>query len=111
VRTVDGDDSRQEDDVEQWLFNDAPRLLRVQAIEKIPELLEALLKNAAEMSNRISERAEEVDALTAAMSSVVDPQNAPTSVTPSQGLSASLAEQFLRTYPAIKNLAGAKARK
>jgi hypothetical protein len=49
----------------------------VQAIEKVPELLEEILKGAAEMSKRIAERAEEVDLLTAGISSVADPPAKP----------------------------------
>jgi cell division septum initiation protein DivIVA len=75
IRTVDGDEvSDAGDDIEQWLFSDSPRLLRVRAIEKIPELLEALLKNAAEMTEKITAKAEEVAALTAAINSAIDPR-------------------------------------
>lgn len=34
------------DDEERWLFNDAPRIHRIAAIEKVPELLEELVKKA-----------------------------------------------------------------
>ena len=40
-----GDPDR--DDVEQWLFNDAPRSLRLSAIGKIPELLDTLSVEAS----------------------------------------------------------------
>lgn len=81
IRTVDGDEvSDSSDDVEQWLFNDAPRLLRLRAIEKIPELLEALLKSAEEMTKKLTEKAEEVGALTAAINSVIDPRQERASV-------------------------------
>jgi hypothetical protein len=52
---------------EKWLFNDAPRVQRIDAVEKIPELLEALLEKAAEAAKTIAEKAGEVDALTEAM--------------------------------------------
>jgi hypothetical protein len=64
VRTVEGDTRAEEDDrVELWLFPEAPRYLRVQAVEKIPDLLEAMLASAAELSKRMIEKAEEVDLL------------------------------------------------
>jgi ABC-type transporter Mla subunit MlaD len=71
IRTV-GQEVGQQDDIEQWLFGDAPRLLRVQAIEKIPDLLEALLESAGDMSKRIAEKAEEVDFLASGINSVID---------------------------------------
>lgn len=74
VRTVTSDDPTGENEkIEQWLFCDAPRLLRVRAIEVIPELLEALLARASEMTKEMTEKAEEVDALTAGISSVIHP--------------------------------------
>lgn len=78
IRTVEGDCQAPDDEkMEQWLFNDAPRLLRVRAVEKIPELLEELLKKAAEMTKTITEKAQEVNALTAAINSVIDPPSKP----------------------------------
>lgn len=58
---------------EEWLFNEAPRLLRINAVEKIPELLEALLENAADAAGKITEKAGEVDALTDAMKALLAP--------------------------------------
>jgi hypothetical protein len=43
LRTVDGADDRPDDDITPWLFNDAPRAMRVEAIEKLPDLLRALI--------------------------------------------------------------------
>ena len=40
LRTDQMDVRDGEERAEQWLFNDAPRLMRLSAIEKIPELLE-----------------------------------------------------------------------
>jgi hypothetical protein len=73
IKTVDGNYHFPDHDrVEQWLFNDAPRLLRIKAVDKIPDLLEALLKKAAETSAKITEKAAEVDALTAGIGSVIE---------------------------------------
>src|ERR1035438_6975485 len=50
IRTLEGNYQDPDNErAEQWLFNDAPRLLRVRAVEGIPELLEALLKQASQM--------------------------------------------------------------
>jgi hypothetical protein len=41
---------------EEWLFNDAPRPLRVQAIDMIPELLERLVRDARNTTRVISRK-------------------------------------------------------
>lgn len=58
LRKVTGDYQRQDCDerVESWLFNDAPRTLRISAIEKIPDLIERLSKAALETTEAIRER-------------------------------------------------------
>jgi len=38
---------------EAWLFNDAPRWLRVEGVEKIPDLLEELIKNTEQTTKKI----------------------------------------------------------
>ena len=59
-------------DIQKWPFNDAPRHLRLQAVDKIPELLESLLKTAADMSDKMTQKADEIIAITDAISSVVE---------------------------------------
>jgi hypothetical protein len=73
IRTIECDFSDPDSSATKWLFNDAPRLLRVHAVEKIPELLEALLESAAEMTKVIADKAGEVEALASAMSSFIAP--------------------------------------
>jgi hypothetical protein len=46
-----------------WLFNEAPRRLRIGAIDKIPELLEALVKDATDTTNRINQKLRETEEL------------------------------------------------
>jgi hypothetical protein len=54
LRRTDGDYSIPErDEVESWPFNEAPRALRLDAIDKIPDLLQALSKEAAETTAQI----------------------------------------------------------
>ena len=45
-------------DFESWAFNDAPRELRIDAVEKIPELLEALVKKAGETVAKMTQKTE-----------------------------------------------------
>jgi hypothetical protein len=58
--------------VEEWLFKDAPRWMRIEAIGKIPELLDALLKETEETTKKLKNKTEETLALAAAMSKVLD---------------------------------------
>ena len=47
LRTVAGNNNTPEDaTVEEWLFNEAPRALRIEAVENLPELFENLIKEA-----------------------------------------------------------------
>jgi hypothetical protein len=74
LRTISGSYSNPEhDNVEDWLFNDAPRLLRLSAIEKIPELLEALSKEAAETSAKIKAKLADAQEVAAAVKSAAEP--------------------------------------
>ncbi|HXM20998.1 MAG TPA: hypothetical protein VN948_07010 [Terriglobales bacterium] len=60
------------DSEEKWLFKDAPRWMRIEAVGKIPDLLEALLKQAEDTTKKIKDKTEEVFALAVAMSKVLE---------------------------------------
>lgn len=61
LRRVDGDyNNPDRDEIESWLFNDAPRALRLEAIEKIPDLLEKLSKEAVKVTHQIKGRLADV---------------------------------------------------
>lgn len=103
IRVVAGDETAPRPESEdKWLFNDAPRLLRVRATEVIPELLEALLTRASEMTKKITERAHEVDALAAGMSSVLEQESELLTAAPAQGWK-SLAENLMKTEAAASS--------
>jgi len=73
IRTRRGDERFDEsEEVEQWVFNEAPRFLRVAAANKIPELLEELITKASKMAESISEKVNDVRVVTAAMRSVLE---------------------------------------
>jgi hypothetical protein len=68
LRTVNGDHQYPDDDtVESWLFNDAPRSLRLSAIGNIPALLENLSKEAAETTKQIRSQLSEAQEVAAAV--------------------------------------------
>jgi len=80
---------------EAWLFNNAPRWLRIEGIDKIPELLEKLIQQADESTKRIRKKTVEAKELAAAIKAATAELKAP------PGTLASLTEA----------LAAAKARK
>jgi hypothetical protein len=45
-------------DFESWAFKDAPRELRIDAVDKIPELLEALVKKSGEIAAKMATKTE-----------------------------------------------------
>jgi len=68
LRAIDGNESYPEEaDVEQWLFNDAPRALRIEAVDKIPELLAGLIGEARNTSQKIREKTNHASQLSAAI--------------------------------------------
>jgi len=46
-----------------WLFNDAPRDMRVAGVDQIPEVIEALGKEAFETTKKVQEKTEEIRSL------------------------------------------------
>jgi len=62
-----------QDEREEWLFNDAPRPLRVQAIDMIPELLERLVRDARNTARSIQRKIRQAERFDAA----IDPSRPP----------------------------------
>ena len=67
VRTVNDVAWAQHVGVEEWAFSDAPRHLRLKAIDLIPALLDELAKEASENTKKITEKTEEVQQLVTAI--------------------------------------------
>jgi hypothetical protein len=68
LRTVAGNlNWPDQDAVEQWLFGDAPRKLRLSAIEKLPEMLKKLSEEAVEITNKITSKLAEAKEVAAAV--------------------------------------------
>jgi hypothetical protein len=73
LSTVSGYYSSDDEDKEEWLFNDAPRWMRVEAVDHIPDLLELLVKETNKVTANLQEKTEKarelagtITALTAA---------------------------------------------
>src|SRR6476660_7415912 len=72
LRTVNGNNNTPEDaTVEEWLFNDAPRALRIEAVEKLPDLFENLVKEADAATKQIRTKTERAQALASALTEQV----------------------------------------
>jgi hypothetical protein len=61
-----GHESFEEGDSETWPFKDAPREHRLKAVEKIPELIDALLKKSKDFASDISATMSYAEGLAAA---------------------------------------------
>ena len=60
-----------EEKVEEWPFNEGPRWMRADAVGKIPELLEKLLKQAEETTKKIKAKTEQAFEISAAMHEMI----------------------------------------
>jgi hypothetical protein len=65
--TIRGNNNFDHADEEEWLFNDAPRWMRIEGIAKIPELLEKLTKQASDTTERIKKKTAEAKELAVAI--------------------------------------------
>jgi len=79
LRTTSGSlDSPDEDDTESWLFNDAPRWLRIESVEKIPDLLEAIVVSTETTTKTIKAKTAEANQLATAIAQAAGKKPAPT---------------------------------
>jgi hypothetical protein len=64
LRKIAGDYTDPDREVgEEWLFNDAPRALRLEAVGKIAKLLEELSESATSMTTKVRGKLSEVEAI------------------------------------------------
>jgi hypothetical protein len=76
---------------EAWLFNNAPRWLRIEGVAKIPELFEKLIQQADESTKRIKQKTAEAKELAAAIKSATAEPKKTVSVGSAMGTLADLA--------------------
>ncbi|HEY3974530.1 MAG TPA: hypothetical protein VGM18_16115 [Candidatus Sulfotelmatobacter sp.] len=73
LKAANGDHAVPERDlVEKWLFNDAPRWMRIEAVGRIPDLLDALLRQTEDTTKKIKSKTEEALALAEAMGKALE---------------------------------------
>lgn len=71
LRTVAGNNTQPEEaTVEEWLFNEAPRALRIEAVEKLPDLFENLIKEADSAIRKVKAQSLSARQLATALSGV-----------------------------------------
>jgi len=76
LRTCSGEYSYPERDSEEtWPFNDAPRWMRIEGINHIPELIDELGEEAEKTTQRIREKVGEAQQLAATINAVAQPQS------------------------------------
>ncbi|MBI4443761.1 MAG: hypothetical protein HY649_10345 [Acidobacteria bacterium] len=75
LRTVSGNVTDPDhEDGETWLFNEAPRWIRIEAVGKIPDLLEALVKRTEETTEKIKKKTTQAFELAVAIGAVKESQ-------------------------------------
>jgi hypothetical protein len=67
LRVRSGRHKGEEETHEEWLFNDGPRAMRIGAIDKIPDLLERLVKAADKTTKKVQEKTSQALELAAAI--------------------------------------------
>src|SRR5258706_5366873 len=78
LRHIWGDESWDRHDEEgPWLFNDASREMRLHSVDAIPNVIEALAKEALDTTKRIQEKTKEVRELAAAVAEVTNQPRTP----------------------------------
>jgi hypothetical protein len=69
IRERSGNHNYDRHDNEEWLFNDAPRTLRISAIDQIPDLIDKLIKAADKTTRKIDEKMTQAQELVKALNS------------------------------------------
>jgi uncharacterized phage infection (PIP) family protein YhgE len=73
IQRVWGEYKRGESETEgPWLFSDAPREMRLNSVDKIPELIGALSQRASETAKKIQEKTQEVRDLASAITEITN---------------------------------------
>lgn len=71
LRTLTGNHTMPDiPNIEEWLFNDAPRALRIDSVEKLPDLFDALIKDAEAATAQIKARTTQAQQLAHIMTEI-----------------------------------------
>lgn len=79
LSTVAGNMMDDDESAEEWLFNDAPRWIRLEAIDHVPALLDSLVEHVTEAATELKKKtahARELSAMITAVAGHVAPEEA-----------------------------------
>lgn len=76
LATVSGNYNADDENGEEWLFNDAPRWMRVEAVDHIPALLDLLIKQTNKAAEILQQKTERVRELADTISALSEPSEA-----------------------------------
>jgi hypothetical protein len=93
-----------------WLFNDASRELRLRSVDKIPEVIAELAKEAFDTTKKIQEKTKEVLELAEAINSLKDAAKARAlnALREEKAKSLTLAERIAAGHGKLSDMAGSK---
>ena len=75
IRTLEGDVRYPDEEIEEvWSFNEAPKHLRVKAVDKLPELIEALVEATNATAKRLTDKVAGAQDIAAAVNALVTPK-------------------------------------
>ena len=75
IRTVNGDERFPDEEVQEtWSFNEAPRYIQVRAVDKLPELIEALVEATDATAKRLRQKVAVAQDIAAAVNTLVTPK-------------------------------------
>lgn len=75
IRTLAGNEDDPEPAIEEWSFGDAPRYLRIKAVDKLPELIEALVKATDATTTRLKKKVVPAQELATAVNDLTNPKD------------------------------------
>jgi hypothetical protein len=64
-------DAIEHDEIETWIFKDAPRWMQIESVGKIPDLFDALIKRTQETAEKLRAKTVEARQLARALSDAV----------------------------------------
>jgi hypothetical protein len=111
LRTREGNARDHDEVIEKWLFSDAPRPLRIEAVDMLPALLEGLIKEATSTVEKIKGQIGYAQQVVAAIGGPPAPpklQSAPTAREQAAALRAGRPEppEVSKAHPPIRPLKG-----
>ncbi len=73
IRTAEGNEANPEDESEEvWPFNEAPLYLRIKAVDKLPDLIEAMIDATNATTKRVKEKVSPTQEIAAAVSALIN---------------------------------------